>query len=347
MVGFLCEPASSSHQSQQHRGTAGEVIIMGMSRSGSSLTTSIVASVLGNGRPELWRGGGAEYPADGANQRGYYERSDVVALNYEAIRRAGERWYIFPHGFAESPRAVSWKNASPYFRGRAASIVADMDKHARGAAWVLKDVRFARTLPLWSPHFSGPLACIVPFRHPSEVAASSRMSMTDRMILWQNYLLAALATAHSLRCPTMLVAYDRWVLGNVTAATTKAAGGAWPGARYQQLVDLVEFLHCAGISGLPEGPPPFEALQRLIQPSMYHHRLQAIHTKLPASVECLWEELRSGRALRWTWDERAGTFAEPPCVGGRPPSSVAPARDVAKHHHDGGAGGSGAWEKTH
>jgi len=320
--------------------TTGNAIVMGMSRSGSSLTTSIVASVFGPG-PEVWRGGGKEYPPDENNPRGYFERKDVIALNYQTISAAGERWWVFPSGFASAPRALMNATtrglpAAGTFRMRAAPIIADMNAHASAQRnpWVLKDVRFARTLPLWRPLLSERLVCLIPIRHPSEVAASSRMSMTDRMMLWQNYMLAALATARSLRCPTMLIAYERWMLNNSTSAGTVTGGvggGAGSGgsgvgsghlersAADDQLATLVHFMRCAGLR-VPSDPP-YAKLRQLIQPSQYHKRvdLSQVSPKLPVSVACLWEELRSARALHWNWDEKAGRFKQPPCVGGRRP----------------------------
>ncbi|EOD21254.1 hypothetical protein EMIHUDRAFT_241442 [Emiliania huxleyi CCMP1516] len=61
---------------------------MGMSRSGSSLTTSIIAAMLRNGSRSdetAWRGLGRALPSDSANPGGYYEREDVVRLNYATI----------------------------------------------------------------------------------------------------------------------------------------------------------------------------------------------------------------------------------------------------------------------
>eukprot|EP00322_Chrysochromulina_rotalis_P028107 CAMPEP_0115864392 /NCGR_PEP_ID=MMETSP0287-20121206/19179_1 /TAXON_ID=412157 /ORGANISM="Chrysochromulina rotalis, Strain UIO044" /LENGTH=337 /DNA_ID=CAMNT_0003318865 /DNA_START=15 /DNA_END=1025 /DNA_ORIENTATION=+ len=301
----------------------GQAIVMGMSRSGSSLTTSIVASLFG-GSVTAWRGGGSELPADSANPRGYFERRDVVGLNYEAIRVAGQRWYTFPSDFSSSPRVlfsspdvamnsgVRTRNASAIFRERASRIVADMNKHTHargGTPWVLKDVRFARTLPMWRPFLSDRIACIVPYRHPAEVAASSRMSMTDRVAMWQNYMLAALATARTLQCPTMLVAYERWLPRNHTTGVSVASQA--------QLAELLEFFRCAGFSGLPQSPPTAR-LAQLIQPSQYHHREQSmppsIKPRISLSAECLWNELRSARALRWEWNQLRGRFKGLPCT---------------------------------
>jgi len=155
----------------------------------------------------------------------------------------------------------------------------------------------------------------------------SKMSMTDRVELWHNYMLAALVTARSLRCPTMLVAYERWLGGNQTRDASPTPSGAQRplSAAQSQLDELVTFLRCAGIP-LPKRPP-YNSLNRLIQPSLHHHHEEESTTpSLPPAVACLWDELRSSRALQWAWDDEAGRFREPPCVGGRAPSTPSSSR---------------------
>lgn len=56
------------------------------------------------------------------------------------------------------------------FNYEARKIVQDMDKYA---PWVLKDPRFCILLPYWIPLLQDPI-CVIVFRHPLEVKASSR-----------------------------------------------------------------------------------------------------------------------------------------------------------------------------
>lgn len=280
--------------------SSGLIVVMGMSRSGTSLTTSMMSALLG-GAAEVWRGSGAPYPADRANPGGYFERQDVVRLNYDALRALGTPWHAFPSGFEDRPAPLHAANGSARFNAAARAIVADMGAHAhaaRGRAAVLKDVRFARTLPLWWPLLPRPLrplVCVVPIRHPAEVVDSS---MLHSVVVWRNYMLSALVTARALGCPTALVPYDRWLHPN--------------GSAERQLSALHAFLRCAGIGGLP-AVPPLRIARELVRPAAHHHRSRA--RALPPSVSCLWDELSSGRALRWPWDAKAQRFAQPlPCA---------------------------------
>ena len=299
------------------RRSPGQVFVMGMSRSGSSLTTSIVASLLGGG-PETWRGSGAALASDTANSHGYFERADAVSLNYRSfvlkLPGFGPSWTSFPLGWASDPRALVVPNESAAvqdFRSRAAKIVADMRKQSRGQPWVLKDVRFARTLPLWWPLVEPPSACLIPVRHPAEVAESSIMGSTE---LWRNYMLSALVTARTLGCPTMLIRYDQWLSDGAPDSGRSALNST--GAR-RQLAGVLAFLRCAGLQGLPR-EPPYAALAQLVRHDSYHHRTSLRDGSpqgrvLTRAVRCLWDEVRSGRALSWPWDARLRRFHPLPC----------------------------------
>ena len=204
-------------------------------------------------------------------------------LNYRTLSGLRMSWPRFAPSFAERPRVLTAANASVSFRADATRIVADMRAQAGAErAWVLKDVRFARTLPLWHQVLRPHLACIIPIRHPSEVAASSRMRSTDRLKLWRNYVISALASARSIGCPMLLVPYDQWLSSSTNASASAAV----------QLETLHRFLKCAGMSGLPPSPP-YAALTRLIRPAE-HHRHAAKLTPLaavPAPISCLWRRL--------------------------------------------------------
>ena len=128
------------------------IIIMGMSRSGSSLTSSLVSEVLLGRTPQSWRGSGAPLPADGANPLGYYERRDVVSLNYELIRALGHpHWSSFAPTHARCPstpnltHTLASTSKWPTLEARMRAIVDDMNTFS---PWLLKDVRF-RSCWLW------------------------------------------------------------------------------------------------------------------------------------------------------------------------------------------------------
>lgn len=175
------------------------IIVCGMSRSGSSLTTSIIADLLG-GNSSSWRGSARPLPTDSANPLGYFERADVVSLNYRTLAAFGYLWTQFPRDHATLPATLgAWPSAAARedFARDAGHIVRDMRRHE---PYVLKDVRFARTLPLWAPVLERPPLCVIPFRDPAAVAASSKVARPDGA-LWADYVLSALSRCHRKEPP--------------------------------------------------------------------------------------------------------------------------------------------------
>ena len=309
-----CTPATTSTNTNTN------VIVMSMSRSGTSLATSVIAALLGN-QPGSWRGGGAAYPTDSRNRLGYFERGDVVALNYEVLRTLSPgglsaSWTQFPPGFARNPTPLNFSSSSTMFystraplhvkqrfEAKAKPIAIDMLRHS---PFVLKDVRFSRTLPLWQPLLTSngqrKLACVIPFRHPSEVEQSSRMG-GDKLLLWSRYMLAALVSARSSCNRTLLLEYDPWL--HEPAAT-------------QQLTRLTEFLRCGGV--LPTSGPSsssLAAVRAIVRPAERHHDHKAPKARrsaLPPAISCLYDELHSGRALKWPWNAERRAFVRQPCA---------------------------------
>eukprot|EP00965_Chrysotila_dentata_P234151 6200013-Pleurochrysis_carterae.AAC.1 len=84
-----------------------QIVIMGMSRSGTSLTASLVASLLSScadGSPKCWRGSAAALPTDKQNPLGYFERNDVILLNYVVLQQLKSSWTTFPDDYLTNPK---------------------------------------------------------------------------------------------------------------------------------------------------------------------------------------------------------------------------------------------------
>mmetsp|Transcript_27339 Transcript_27339/g.90873 ORF Transcript_27339/g.90873 Transcript_27339/m.90873 type:complete len:229 (+) Transcript_27339:60-746(+) len=113
-----------------------QIIVMGMSRSGSSLTTSIIAAMLRNGSRSdetAWRGHGRALPSDSANPGGYYEREDVVRLNYATISSVtGAGWTSFRPDHLLRPAALNASWRAPSGRARCSRTSASLARCPSG-----------------------------------------------------------------------------------------------------------------------------------------------------------------------------------------------------------------------
>jgi hypothetical protein len=175
--------------------------VVGAHRSGTSLTTRVLIELgLAGGRPEHM------LPADERdNPAGYWEHSDVIAINDAILAALG--------GESQRPPAPTdgWQR-DPALRPlceRARELYEQ--RFAGGARWVWKDPRLSLTLPLWREVMPAQ-AFVVCVRNPLEVSASLHARhpgvFTTRELVgtWLEYTVSALdATADR---PRLVVLYD-------------------------------------------------------------------------------------------------------------------------------------------
>jgi len=242
-----------------------QIIVMGMSRSGTSLTTSIIVALGAN-----WRGTGPAYTKlmEKKNPKGYFERKDLVALNYRLLRFLGIQW--------NRPRKRPGKLSSSHnkeFLDEAQPIINDMNKKN---PWVLKDCRFSLTLPYWAPLLSKP-TCIIVFRHPLEVKSSS---ITKSTAVWETYTTSALRNSQHFCAHRLLVSYASLV--------------SEPVGTILELQDtLIDLFRVGGLKKLTES----DAF-KIVDPSLHHERFALDQTEgMRPSEICLWKALLDKTAL--------------------------------------------------
>lgn len=146
------------------------VVVLGMKRSGTSLTAGILASlgyfVENNSREP-----------DRHNPEGYWESYRVLNLNTRLLRRLGGTEF-------QPPRTTAGWEMRREFRGerkRAKSIVESYETHD---SWAMKDDRFSLTLPLWKLVLPPRLSYVICVRNPLAVARS--MAQMDRRQDWES-----------------------------------------------------------------------------------------------------------------------------------------------------------------
>lgn len=231
------------------------IVILGMHRSG----TSALARLLG-----LF---GADLPArlmepNFANEKGYWESTDIVAIHDEMLSAVGSSWddvAEFPLEWLNSPSAESFKTRL---------------RHAFGEAFgnsplaVIKDPRICRFVPLWTSILESmeiePLF-VLPVRNPIEVAASLRardertaygpfrarggMPEAKALLLWMRHFLDA--EHHTRGFTRSFVSYEQLLVN-------------WPDTMARLARDLqIEW------SSLPEDI--FARVEDFLSKEMQHH----------------------------------------------------------------------------
>lgn len=140
-------------------GTSG-VVVLGMSRSGTSAITSMFV------RAGFHAGPDSELmTANHANPRGYFERREIVELNDEILGEAGATWF-------RPPRSLSGYTPGEGHRDRARGALERLLDEAAPAPVVLKDPRIGALLDFWLPLLAERFAPVLVIRDPLEVARS-------------------------------------------------------------------------------------------------------------------------------------------------------------------------------
>ncbi len=186
------------------------ILVVGMHRSGTSLLGSILQA-LGIAMP------GPLIPGDDHNPAGYFERSDITALQEELLIDL-KRWWPSEEGTLQLPQ--EWLSTAR--AQRAATCLKHLlkkDQQHQSGPWAIKDPRSSLLLPLWrqvADELDQPLQLLLAFRDPAEVvtslvtrdAASTGMTPARAQALWIRHQQQLLVDAGDL--PLHVVSYSRW-----------------------------------------------------------------------------------------------------------------------------------------
>lgn len=160
------------------------VVVLGMSRSGTSAVAGMLVSA-------GFHAGQAEQlmePSD-ANPRGYFENVAIRSLNDEILGELGGTWFAPPD---EAMQRHALASAEPRLRSALERLVDE----ANGAPVVLKDPRIGVMLELWGPLIAERLHPVLVIRDPVEVALS--LSVRDgtpilfALAMWELHIAAVL-----------------------------------------------------------------------------------------------------------------------------------------------------------
>lgn len=190
-----------------------------MHRSGTSAITRLLALL------------GADLPADlvapgKANLTGFWEPTDLVAINDEILVTAGSSWHDvspFPSSWFGSPEAERYqKRALP---------ILERD-FARSSLFVLKDPRICKLVPFWISllgEFGAEVSFVLAIRNPLEVAASLEallpsphgQSASKALLLWLRHVLDAEIGTRGH--PRSFLFYDDQLVGDWRAVVDELA----------------------------------------------------------------------------------------------------------------------------
>ena len=311
-------PASGPAVDQVPRG----VLVLGMHRSGTSAVAGLLDLLgLATCVPDDLITGMAWNP------RGHWESRSLSRLNEHLLAQMGRAWWYPPP--ADDGNVVDRITVPP------AEAAAAFDAVHPTEPWVWKDPRTCLTLPYWRRALDRPLAAVIVFRHPVDVATSleyrNSLPLPFGVALWERY--NRLLLEHAGGMPVLLTSYDDLV-GDPVGWSAGAAGflaglGFEPrtgtGDEVRRFVDP-ELRHShrgtgAAATAVPTGSGPVGATAVLgaLRAEVGLHR----SFEPPALPS---EDPEVEAVLRSRWPDRPPGWNEPPWAvadgsgAGRPPA---------------------------
>lgn len=227
------------------------ICILGMSRTGSSLTARVLnlmgvylgpeEELLAGELPQL-AGEGDEVlaRANEANPNGFWEHYRIMRLNERILRAHGGSWRDPP------PLPPGWERSSELEAEREEARALLAESFGGQRLWGWKDPRNSLTLPFWRQLLPY-MRYVICLRNPLEVAVSLRqrdgMPLEQGFDLWLTYLASALVNTADQ--PRILVPYESYFDAPGELETRLAGflgrGGVLDDAELQrQLADAVD-----------------------------------------------------------------------------------------------------------
>lgn len=196
-------------------GDATVVCVLGMSRTGTSLTARVL-NLLGvylGEYEELLQGDLRQLAGEGeavvarareTNPEGFWEHYRIMRLNERLLRTLGGSW-------REPPSLqAGWEASSSLEAEREEARLLLEESFAGRPLWGWKDPRNALTLPFWQ-QLLPEMRYVICLRNPLDVASSLQrrdgMSLAEGIDLWQAYVTSALANTSG--GPRLFVPYER------------------------------------------------------------------------------------------------------------------------------------------
>ena len=223
------------------------ICVLGMHRSGTSLTTRLM-NMLG---VDL----GAEEHLLGPrpdNPKGFWEYGPIVELNDEILERLGGHWHEPP------PLSSGWETAAEFadLRRKARDLITRV---GASSDWGWKDPRTCLTLPLWKQVLP-PVHYVICMRSPAEVAASlaerEGFPVEKSIRLWLIYAGAAIEQTAGL--PRHFMFYEDVICSH-----------------REEVSRLARFL---GRPDAVDQPAVAAAIEEFVAPEFHRHRTSLIDT---------------------------------------------------------------------
>jgi len=174
-----------------HKGKLPGFIVLGMHRSGTSMLSGLLVEGFG------YETGGPLIGAHFDNEKGFYERTDVVLQNDEFLTAQQAEWSFNVAAYG-GENALQHKQQGNITFEEGESALKFLNNRVNAPPYLQKDPRMCITLPTWLKLLDETPAIVFTYRHPLEVA----MSLKHR---------EELEVAMSIKHPEQNFSIEQWL----------------------------------------------------------------------------------------------------------------------------------------
>jgi hypothetical protein len=260
------------------------IFVVGMHRSGTSATTGLLCELgLGAPRKEV------SLNATPVNEKGFFEAKILNRFDERLLAHLGGSWSsppVLEPGWERDEALAPWK-----------AEAADLFAQAFGPRPIVwKDPRSSILLAFWRSVVKAPVAAVLVWRDPYEVASSLNtrdgLRVTHGFAIWERYLRQAAKDLDGV--PTYCTSYSSMLEAPADTAS-----------------ELISFLGNVGVS---VDPLMVSQASGFLDTGLRHERATQNDRDIPASVRYLEKELEGLKGPHLPWV--APTFeSEPAWVG--------------------------------
>lgn len=179
-----------------HKGKTPGFMVLGMHRSGTSMLSGLLVKGFG------YETGGPLIGASFDNEKGFYERIDIVLQNDEfmAAQRSGWSWNVLDF---DPEKALEHKKQGRITFKEGKKGLKFLNNHFKTLPYLQKDPRMCLVLPTWLKLVDDQPAIVFTYRHPLEVALSLKhreqnFTIEHGLRLWIVYNMRALQYSEGL-----------------------------------------------------------------------------------------------------------------------------------------------------
>ena len=227
-------------------------MVLGMHRSGTSMLSGLLVKGFG------YEPGGPLIGASFDNEKGFYERIDVVVQNDEFMeaQRTGWSWNVLNY---DPQKALEHKAQGTITFNDGKKALAFLNNPHRALPYLQKDPRMCITLPTWLKLLDHKPAIVFTYRHPLEVALSLKhrekeWTLEHGLRLWIAYNMRAIQYSADL-CRVL---------------STNEAIFNDPAKEVQRIKD--ELTDKCNVKLAPKENIPIDVVNKFVDPKLQHNK---------------------------------------------------------------------------